>query len=143
MLVYRAASTGTPAAAWALIAEPRHWSRWAPHIRGAVGLGRPEVQAGRRGAVLVGFGAPVPARISAKTPGREWEWTTGPVQIRHRVEATPEGCEIVMEVSAPGALEPLLGALYGPVIRWVSGRLARLAEAPRTAVDAGRGTSSG
>ena len=50
MIAYRAASTAPAAEAWSLIARPARWHEWAPHVRGAWGLGDPEVELGARGA---------------------------------------------------------------------------------------------
>jgi hypothetical protein len=46
MRTWTAASDATPEAAWALLARPRAWPEWAPHVRGAWGLGAPEVREG-------------------------------------------------------------------------------------------------
>jgi hypothetical protein len=126
MLRFEEVSPAPPAAAWALLAEPAHWSSWAPHIRGAVGLGTPEVQLGRRGVALVAFVAPVPVHVTAKSDGEFWDWTTGPLRIRHRVEPLGEGCRLTIEVHAPAPVEALVALTYGPLIGWVLGRLARL-----------------
>lgn len=45
---------------WSLVSEPARWPEWAPHIRGAWGLGSPEVQRGRRGAARVLWLLPIP-----------------------------------------------------------------------------------
>ena len=70
MLRYQAHSSAAPEIAWALIARPALWSRWAPQLRGAWGLGSPEVVVGARGAARLLGVVPVPARIvSAAFPG--------------------------------------------------------------------------
>jgi hypothetical protein len=120
-------SRATPEQAWPLLAEPARWSAWAPHIRGAVGLGTPEVQAGRLGVVIVAFIAPVPVRVADKVDGRSWDWLTGPVRIRHQVEPDPEGCLLSIAVWAPAPLESVIGVTYGPLMRWVLRRLAVVA----------------
>lgn len=127
MLGFEQLSRGRPEAAWSLIAQPARWSAWAPHIRGAVGLGSPEVREGARGVVLVGFIAPVPVRIGAKQAGEFWDWHTGPLRIRHRVEPHPQGCRLSIEMHAPAPLERVLAVAYGPVIRWALKGLSTLA----------------
>ncbi len=77
--------------------------------------------------VIVGFVALVPVRISAKEPGRSWEWTTGPVRFRHIVEPREIGCRIRLEMEAPGVIEPLVRAAYGPLIKLAIRRLCRVA----------------
>jgi hypothetical protein len=130
VLRFSEVSRGRPEAAWALVSEPARWSSWAPHIRGAIGLGSPEVQRGRRGVVLVAFIAPVPVRVSDKSEGRFWDWRTGPLWIRHQVESDGEGGSVLsIEVRAPAPLEALVGLTYGPLIRWVLHRLSVLAAA--------------
>jgi hypothetical protein len=130
MLRFEQDSSATPAAAWRFLAEPARWSAWAPHIRGAIGLGAPEVQLGRRGVARVAFIAPVPVHVTAKSAGEYWDWTTGPLRIRHRVEPAGDGCRLTIEVHAPAPVEALVGATYGPLIRWVLARLARVAARP-------------
>ena len=109
-----------PRAAWDLIARPARWPEWAPHVQGAWGLGDPEVELGRTGAARLFGLIPVPARIVGKTPGRDWTWQVGPVRMRHWAEPGTIG----VTISAPGPLEPVLAAAYGPVVRWALRRLA-------------------
>lgn len=114
-----------PDEAWSLMARPSRWSEWAPHIRGAWGLGSPEVRQGALGAVrLLGL-VPVPARIVAKRAGHMWAWRVGPAVLVHRVEPHPAGgCLVAIDMHAP---RPLTAA-YGPVVELLLGRLARAAE---------------
>lgn len=128
MLTYEAESAAAPAAAWDLMARPARWHEWAPHIRGAWGLGSPEVQVGRRGLVRL-LGAPVvPARITRKRAGRVWAWKVGPAELTHRVEPRDGGGSIVAtDIDAPAALEGTLRVTYGPLIQLLMNRLARLA----------------
>lgn len=129
MLSYEAHSPAAPAAAWSLMARPRRWKEWAPHIRGAWRLGEPEVQVGRRGLVRI-LGAPlVPARITAKHAGRMWAWKVGPVELTHRVEPEGDGSLVAVDIDAPAPLEPALAATYGPLVQLLVNRLARLAAA--------------
>lgn len=120
-------STRAPAeAVWSLVAEPARWHRWAPHLRGAWGLGDPEVEPGARGAARLLGVLPVPARILAVDPGRSWTWQAGPVRLVHAVhpDEAARGSRIVFWMEGPG---PLLAA-YGPVVHLLMRNLARVAE---------------
>ena len=128
MLTYAAETTAPPAAAWALFARPDAWHAWAPQLRGAWGLGSPEVEVGARGfARLLGV-VPIPATITAKDPGRSWSWRVGPVELDHRVEPLPgRGARVATDLRAPAALEPVLRVTYGPVVALLMRNLARVA----------------
>lgn len=124
MRSFAADSLADPAAAWALLARPGRWHVWAPHVRGAWGLGGEEVEAGARGLVRA-FGAlPVPAVITAKEPQRSWTWRVGPAEMVHRVEPRAGGCRVAIDLRAPAPLEGALALAYGPVIGWTLRRLA-------------------
>jgi hypothetical protein len=127
MLSFEQTGTGEAEDAWRLMAQPARWHEWAPHVRGAWGLGTPEVAAGRAGFARLFGAVPVPARIVAKEAGRSWTWQVGPVRMVHRVAPAAGGCTVAIDLSAPGPLEPVVAATYGPVIDWALGRLARLA----------------
>jgi hypothetical protein len=127
MRTWTADSAASPPIAWALLSRPGAWSAWAPHVRGAWGLGTPEVREGAFGAARLLGVVPVPAKITAKS-AQSWTWRVGLVDMVHRVEPRGEGCTIAIDLSAPGPLEPALAATYGPVIQLMIGRLARLAE---------------
>ena len=127
VLSAHAFSPASPAAAWELLAEPQRWSSWAPHIRGAIGLGSPEVEAGRGGLAFVGLAVPVPVRITAKSPGRSWEWVTGPVRVHHSVEPRPDGCVVSVQLSAPWPIEVALRLTYQPLLGPLMRNLARVA----------------
>lgn len=127
MFTCQARCAAQPAEAWALLARPGRWHEWAPHVRGAWGLGEPEVQEGRRGyARLFGL-VPVPARITSVSPGRSWAWKVGPAVMDHRVEALPGGCLVAVDIEAPGALEAPLRAFYAPLVERLLARLAQRA----------------
>ena len=128
ILTYEALSAARAAKSWALIAQPRRWSAWAPHVRGAWGLGEPEVSKGARGYVRLFGVVPVPARITAKRAGRSWTWRVGMLTLVHRVEPRGRGSLVAIDIEAPGALEPLVRASYGPVVGVLVRRLARVAE---------------
>lgn len=127
MLSVSVKSAARPEVAWRLLASPRLWHVWAPHIRGARGLGELEVEPGRRGVVLVGLWTPVPARITAKIAGRSWDWVVGPVSMSHTVTPSDDGCTIGVELSAPGAVEAAVAGAYGPVLSLALRNLARVA----------------
>ena len=128
MLRYESPCAAAPAAVWPLLARPARWPEWAPHVRGAVGLGDPEVRAGALGAVLLLGVAPVPVRVTAVEPGRSWTWRAGLVTVRHRVDPLEDGHSVVgIDLSAPGPLELGLRVTYGPVCRWATAALARRA----------------
>jgi hypothetical protein len=128
MLSYTARSQGSPEAAWALMARPALWSRWAPHLRGAWGLGDREVEAGRRGVVRVAPAILVPVRVTARQAGRSWAWKVGPVTIRHRVEPRRGRCVVAVDMDAPAAVERVLAVSYGPLVAVLLRNLARVAE---------------
>jgi hypothetical protein len=109
-----------------MIASPARWPEWAPHVRGAWGLGAPEVQEGARGAARLLGVVPVPAKITAKSE-RSWTWKVGPATMVHRVEPRGSGCVVAIDLSAPGPLEGALAATYGPVIQMMLNNLARVA----------------
>ena len=60
MLPLRGAHRRGPETAWALLACPTRWKEWAPHVRGAWGLGWPQVREGAVGAVRLFGVVPVP-----------------------------------------------------------------------------------
>lgn len=127
MRTWTADSEATAPVAWALMARPGAWSAWAPHVRGAWGLGSPEVRAGAVGAARLLGVIPVPAKITAKTE-RSWTWRVGPAEMTHRVVAREHGSVVAVDLRAPGPLEGALAATYGPVIQHMLNRLARVAE---------------
>jgi Polyketide cyclase / dehydrase and lipid transport len=135
MLRYEARSNADPDVAWALVARPARWHEWAPHVRGAWGLGEPEVTLGARGAARLFGVVPVPAAVVAKTPGRAWTWRVGPVELDHRVEPRAAGCLVGVDVRAPAPLEAALRVSYGPLVALLVRRLARVAERGAADVD--------
>lgn len=124
MLRYRAHSRASAAQLWPLLAQPERWHEWAPHVRGAWGLGHPEVQARAVGAArLLGF-VPVPAVIVRKSPGRSWGWRVGPVEMDHRLVPQRRGTAVEVTLKAPAPLELALRATYGPLMMLALRRLA-------------------
>jgi hypothetical protein len=130
MLRYEALSTADPDSAWALIARPARWHEWAPHLRGAWGLGDPEVRPGARGAARLLWAIPIPAAVTARRDAdaeRSWTWRVGPVVMDHYVAQRPGGSVVGVDLRAPAAVEALLRVSYGPVVRLLVGHLARVA----------------
>ena len=121
-----------PATAWSLYARPGRWHEWSPHLRGAWGLGEPEVREGATGAVRLLGVVPIPVRIERVESGARWTWRVGGAVLMDHLVAPREGarpgCEIALELEAPGPLEATLHATYGPVIRVLLRNLARVAE---------------
>ena len=123
MFVCQRSGQGDPARAWELISRPQEWSSWAPHVRGAWGLGQGEVRVGARGyARLLGV-VPIPAQITAVDPGRSWTWQVGPVEMVHRVDRAAEGCTVAVEISAPAPIEAALRIGYRPLVDLLLSRL--------------------
>ncbi len=102
---------------------------WAPHVRGAWGLGDGEVRAGDSGAARLFGVVPVPVLIVAVDPPRSWTWRVGAVvEMDHRVEPRASGCTVAIDLRAPAPLEAALAPAYGPVIALTLRRLARAIE---------------
>src|SRR3954447_14296251 len=104
MRTWSAGSAASPRAAWALLSRPQAWPAWAPHLRGAWGLGEPEVRAGAFGAARLFGVVPVPAQITGKREGEAWTWRVGPARMVHRVTAREQGCTVAVDLHA-GLLE--------------------------------------
>ena len=129
MRTFTVATDAPPDVAWRLLARPADWGRWSPHVRGAWGLGDPEVRRGACGAARLLGVVPVPARVVGKRDGRSWTWRVGAVEMAHRVEPRDGGgASVAIDLTAPGPLEPALALAYGPVIDRSLQRLAREAE---------------
>lgn len=138
MLRYEAPTVASPAEVWPLLARPDRWHEWAWHVRGAWGLGSPEVRAGATGAVRLLGVVPVPVRITAVQPGASWSWRAGPATFRHRVHAAPTGGGVVgIDVSGPGPVLAVLAVTYGPWCRRAVDRIAERAADGRRGGDAG------
>lgn len=128
MLRYEATTTASPQVAWALLSQPRRWADWAPHVRGAWGLGDPEVVEGQTGAARLLGVVPVPARITEVRPGRSWTWVVGGIRMVHAVDAGPgTGATVAVELHAAPPVELVLRGSYGPVVALLVRRLARVA----------------
>ncbi len=130
MLSYDATSAAPPAEVWSLLAEPARWHEWSPHLRGAWGLGAPEVREGARGAARLLWAVPIPATVTRVVPGESWTWQVGPVQLIHRVRAAETGGGSVLgtDLVASPPLEALLRVSYGPWTGLLMQVLAKVAE---------------
>ena len=130
MLRYEAHADAAPATVWALLACPTRWGEWAPHVRGAWGLGWPQVREGAVGAVRFLGIVPIPARISRVNPGESWAWQIGLVTIDHLVEPLPDdgGTLVAVAIDAPAPIEAAVARAYGPVVPALLERLARTAQ---------------
>jgi hypothetical protein len=120
-------SRASAAELWLLLARPARWAEWAPHLRGAWGLGDPEVRAGAHGAARLLGVVPIPAVIVRKRQGRSWAWRVGPVEMDHRLVPLGRGTAVEITVKAPAPLELALRGSYGPLMKLA---LRRLAERP-------------
>jgi hypothetical protein len=100
-------------------------------VRGARGLGEPEVEPGRSGLVLLGSGvsvAALPATITAVQAGRSWSWRVLGVEMAHEVAAEAAGgSRVTITLRAAWPLERALELSYAPIVALVLRRLARLA----------------
>ena len=124
MRTWTADSAGSPSEAWDLISRPGRWHEWAPHVRGAWGLGD-VVRAGDTGAVRLLGAIPVPVQITAVDAPRSWSWRVGAlVEMDHRVIARPGGLAAELDLRAPAPLEAGLALAYGPLIALSLRRLA-------------------
>lgn len=113
---------------WALIARPSEWHRWSPHVRGAEGLGEPEVEAGANGKVVLRGGVKVGAEVTAVEPGRSWSWRAMGMEIHHSVaEISERRTRLEMAVEAQGALSPVAAA-YSQAVGLIMRNIARIAE---------------
>jgi hypothetical protein len=131
MRTFSAATGAPPEVVWDLLARPEAWKEWSPHLRGAWGLGAPEVREGATGAAALLGLLPVPARITAKRDGRSWTWRVGfgVVELVHRVEPrTGGGSLVAVDLIAPGPVERALALGYGPLVEVSLRRLAHAAE---------------
>jgi hypothetical protein len=130
VLRYEAHSDAEPETVWPLLACPSRWESWAPHVRGAWGLGWPQVREGAIGAARLFGVVPVPAQIIRVNPGESWAWRVGLVVVDHLVEpaADGDGSVVAIAIDAPGPLEPLVGRTYGPLAQVLIERLAHAAE---------------
>ncbi len=126
-----AESSATPEQMWFLVARPDQWSKWSPHVRGAEGLGSPEVREGAKGSVVLRGGIRVPAEITEVVAGQSWSWKVGGIVVHHRVTAIPGGSRLEMPVESSGGAWGPAAALYAPVVGRIARHIARVAEIDR------------
>jgi hypothetical protein len=120
--------TEAPAAeVWSLLAEPRRWRERSPYVRGAEGLGEPEVAAGARGKVDLLGGVRIDAKILAVVPGRSWTWQVAGLRVRHEVEPTDSGARFTMTPEGDGAFWGPAALLYRLPTALIERNVARVA----------------
>ncbi|MBS0550864.1 MAG: SRPBCC family protein [Proteobacteria bacterium] len=121
--------TEAPAAAvWSLLAEPARWGEWSPYVRGAEGLGEPEIEAGARGKVILLAGARLDAQILDVVPGRSWTWQVGGLRVRHEVEPTPAGTRLSITPTGAGPLWGPAALIYRLPTALIERNVARVAK---------------
>lgn len=129
---FEAASAAPQPTLWRLISRPARWHEWAPHIRGANGLGWPEVRVGAVGTVsLLGL-VGVPARVTAVEPGRSWSWRVGPFDLDHVAASGELGSRAVIVLRGRGPVGKALAGVYAPAVWALNRNLARVAAAQAT-----------
>ncbi|MGE5407732.1 MAG: SRPBCC family protein [Syntrophothermus sp.] len=114
---------------WALVARPDRWAEWSPHVKGADGLGAPEVAAGASGHVILRGGLRIPARVTQVSPGESWSWQVGGLVVHHTVRPLPGGRSRLEQV-VEGTARPwsAVALAYGPVVGLIGRNVARVAE---------------
>lgn len=121
--------TEAPAAAvWSLLAEPARWREWSPYVRGAEGLGEPQVEAGARGKVILLGGSRLDAEILEVVPGSSWTWRVGGLRVRHDVEPTPTGTRLSMTPEGDGPLWGPAALIYRLPTALIERNVARVAK---------------
>jgi uncharacterized protein YndB with AHSA1/START domain len=126
--------SGIPCAAppeklWSLVARPDRWHEWSPHVRGAEGLGSPEVEAGSKGVVALRGGITLPAEVIEVVPGRSWSWRVGGIVVDHVVRpAASGGSSLEMKVGSTGRAWSLAARAYAPVVGLIARHIVRVAE---------------
>lgn len=113
---------------WSLVARPDRWHEWSPHVRGAEGLGSPEVEAGATGRVILRGGIGLPAEVTEVDPGRSWSWKVGGITVYHVVTPTPNGSRLAMPVESNGLTWAPAATLYRPVVGLIARRIVQIAE---------------
>lgn len=118
-----------PERVWALISRPERWREWSPYVRGAEGLGSPEVVEGSVGSVLLRGGLRLPATVGAVDPGRSWAWRVGGLRILHRVTPRDGGRSRIEHEVGGASLPWSAGALaYAPLVGLIALNISRVAE---------------
>jgi hypothetical protein len=117
-----------PAAVWSLLAEPARWHEWSPYVRGAEGLGAPQVEAGAVGSVVLLGGVRLDAEILEVVPGWSWTWQVGALRVRHGVEPTPGGTRLSMTPEGEGPIWSPAALLYRLPTALIERNVARVAK---------------
>ncbi|HSJ18179.1 MAG TPA: SRPBCC family protein [Solirubrobacterales bacterium] len=113
---------------WGLLARPDRWTEWSPHVRGAEGLGSPEVVAGASGHVVLRGGIRLPAQITEVEPGRSWSWEVGGLRVRHAVRTADGGSLIEHTVGGAAGIWSVAALAYAPIVGLIARNIARVAE---------------
>lgn len=118
-----------PDRVWALISRPDRWSEWSPHVRGAEGLGSPEVVEGASGSVVLRGGLRIAARITQVNPGESWSWRVAGLRVCHVVRPAPGGgSRIEHEVEGSAPPWSVVAIAYAPIVGLIARNIARVAE---------------
>ena len=122
----------SPDRVWGLISQPDRWSEWSPHVRGAEGLGSPEVVEGRQGSVVLRGGLRIAARITQVSPGESWSWQVAGLRVRHAVRPASGGGSRI-EHAVEGSAPPwsLVAIAYAPIVGLIAQNIARVADRNR------------
>jgi hypothetical protein len=112
---------------WSLIARPARWHEWSPYVRGAEGLGEPEVEAGALGAVVLRGGIRIAAEILEVVPGASWTWQVKGLRVRHEVEPTSRGCHLSMTPEGSGPVWGPAALVYDVPTTLIAHNIARVA----------------
>ena len=114
---------------WALISQPERWAEWSPHVRGAEGLGSPQVVEGAEGSVVLRGGFRIKARITQVTPGESWSWQVRALLVHHAVRPLPGGRSRI-EHAVEGFALPwsVVAIAYMPVVGLMARNIARVAK---------------
>jgi uncharacterized protein YndB with AHSA1/START domain len=131
MRVYAVECDAPPDRVWGLISQPERWSEWSPHVKGAEGLGSPEVVEGAEGRVVLRGGFRIGVRVTEVLPGQSWTWRVGGLMVHHAVRPIPHGRSRI-EHAVEGSALPwsVAGIAYAPVVGLIARNLARVAAQP-------------
>lgn len=128
MRTYAVDCAAPPERVWELMSRPERWREWSPYVRGAEGLGEPEVVGGSRGHLITRGGVRIAATITAVAPGESWSWRVGGVVVHHRVRPAPGGSRIEHAVEGSVAPWSAVAFAYAPIVALIGRHLARVAE---------------
>jgi hypothetical protein len=96
-------------------------------VRGAEGLGEPEVEASAVGKVVLPGGMRLDAEILEVVPGRSWTWRVAGLRVRHDVEATPTGTRLSMAPEGSGPFWGPAALLYRVPTALIARNVTRVA----------------